>query len=113
VSAAVLRSLLAAGRCEVGAHLHPWSSPPYREEDLVGRHPSQLPDDLLERQLRELTEAIAADGVATLNIVFHSSELLPGGSPYHRNQGAVDAFFAAFERVVEHIMESMGATSMT
>ena len=246
-SAAVLRDLFAAGRCEIGAHLHPWSSPPYREEDLVGRYPSQLPDDLLERQLRELTEAIAAHvgvrpvsyragrlgidersllhletlgyavdssvdplfnetrlggpmfagarvspyhpdstdlrrpgaspileipvssatlprlpklleglyvslspkrwrgplkrlglrpvwlrpsfspapdaialaealvarGVPTLNMLFHSSELLPGGSPYHRDQGAVDAFFAAFERVVEHIMGRMGATAMT
>ena len=246
-SAGVLRELFAAGRCEIGAHLHPWSSPPYREEDLVGRYPSQLPDDLLERQLRELTEAIAAHvgvrpmsyragrlgiderslrqlealgyavdssvdplfnetrfggpmfagarvspyhpdpndlrrpgaspileipvssatlprlpkpleglyaslppkrwrgplkrlglrpvwlrpsfspapdaialaeglvarGVPTLNMLFHSSELLPGGSPYHRDQGAVDAFFAAFERVVEHIMGRMGATAMT
>jgi hypothetical protein len=247
VSAAVLRDLLATERCEVGAHLHPWSSPPYREEDLVGRYPSQLPDDLLERQLRELTEAIAAHvgvrptsyragrlgfderslrhletlgygvdtsvdplfneirfggptfagarvmpyhpdpadlrrpgaspileipvssatlprlpkaleglyaslsprrwrgplkrlglrpvwlrpsfspapdaialaeglvarGVPTLNMLFHSSELLPGGSPYHRDQGAVDAFYATFERVVEHIMGRMGATAMT
>jgi len=246
-SVAVLKSLIASGRCEVGAHLHPWSSPPYREEDLVGRYPSQLPDDLLERQLGELTEAVAAHvgvrptsyragrhgfderslrhletlgylvdtsvdplfnetrlggptfagapvapyhpdpvdvrrpggspilevpvssatlprlpkvlehvyaslsprrwrgplkrlglrpawlrpsyspppdaialaetlvsrGVPTLNMLFHSSELLPGGSPYHRDQGAVDAFFAALERVVEHIMGRMGATAMT
>lgn len=247
-SAAVLRGLLAEGRCEVGAHLHPWSSPPYREEDLVaGRYPSQLPDDLLARQLGELTEAIATDvgvrpttyragrhgiderslrlierlgygvdtsvdplfnetrfggpkfpgapvapyhpdpadlrrpgaspilevpvssatrprlpkalegwyaslppgrwrgplkrlglrpvwlrpsyspvpdaialaealvsrGVGTLNMLFHSSELLPGASPYHRDQRAVDAFLTAFERIVEHICGRMGATSMT
>jgi len=247
-SVAVLRSLLAAGRCEIGAHLHPWSSPPYREEDLAaGRYPSQLPDDLLARQLGELTEAIGAHlgvrprsyragrhgfderslrqlealgygvdtsvdplfnetrfggprfagapvapyhpdpadlrrpgaspilevpvssatlprlpkalearyasisprrwrgplkrlglrpvwlrpsyspvpdaialaealvsrGVGTLNMLFHSSELLPGASPYHRDQRAVDAFLAAFERIVEHIMGRMGAASMT
>jgi hypothetical protein len=57
-SASVLRGLLAGGRCEVGAHLHPWSSPPYRAEDQDGRYPSQLPTDLLRRQLTELTEAI-------------------------------------------------------
>lgn len=246
-SVAVLKALLATGRCEIGAHLHPWSSPPYREEDLVGRYPSQLPDDLLERQLGELTEAIAANvgahptsyragrhgfderslhqlerlgyavdtsvdplfnevrwggpkfagapvapyhpdradltrpgaspvleipvssatlprlpkaleglyaslppkrwrgplkrlglrpawlrpsyspvpdaialaeglvsrGVPTLNMLFHSSELLPGGSPYHRDQTAVDVFYTALERVVEHIMGRMGATAMT
>jgi len=59
-SVAVLRGLLETGRCEVGTHLHPWSSPPRRPEDLRGTYPSQLPDDLLERQLRELTEAIEA-----------------------------------------------------
>jgi hypothetical protein len=57
-SAAVLRDLLATGRCEVGAHLHPWSSPPFRPEDQGGRYPSQLPAELLRRQLFELTEAI-------------------------------------------------------
>lgn len=54
----ILRELLRSGRCELGAHLHPWSSPPYREEDLAGRYPHQLPTELLERQLRELTEAV-------------------------------------------------------
>lgn len=57
-SAAVLRELAAAGRCEIGAHLHPWSSPPYRTEDLDGRYPHQLPTDLLRRQLAELTAVI-------------------------------------------------------
>jgi hypothetical protein len=57
-SAHVLRSLLASGRCEIGAHLHPWSSPPFRPEDLDGRYPHQLPDDLLRRQLTELTQTI-------------------------------------------------------
>ena len=245
--ASVLKGLVAGGRCEVGAHLHPWSSPPYREEDLVGRYPCQLPDDLLERQMRELTEAIdahigvhpmsyragrhgfdernlrlleslgysvdtsvdplfnetrfggpkfagtpvapyhphpddlrrrgpssilevpvssatlpvlpklleglyaslspkrwrgplkrlglrpvwlrpsyspAPDAMAladalvarrvpTLNMLFHSSELLPGGSPYHRDEAAVDHFLAAFERVVEHIMGRLAAVAMT
>ncbi|HET7292543.1 MAG TPA: polysaccharide deacetylase family protein [Vicinamibacteria bacterium] len=56
----ILRSLLASGRCEVGAHLHPWSSPPFRPEDLEAHtYPHNLPPALLERQLRELSEAIA------------------------------------------------------
>ena len=58
-SARVLRELLAGGRCEIGAHLHPWSSPPYRPEDQHGRYPSELPTELLRRQLAELTDAIA------------------------------------------------------
>jgi hypothetical protein len=57
----ILRELAATGRCEIGTHLHPWSSPPFREEDLKAHtYPHNLPPDLLERQLTELTETIAA-----------------------------------------------------
>ena len=61
-SAAVLRDLARTGRCEIGTHLHPWSSPPFRLEDL-DRHtyPHNLPPDLLERQLTELTGAIESN----------------------------------------------------
>ena len=57
-AAEVLRGLLKTGRCEIGSHLHPWSSPPYREDDLVGRYPSQLPPELLRRQLYDLTTVV-------------------------------------------------------
>jgi peptidoglycan/xylan/chitin deacetylase (PgdA/CDA1 family) len=58
-SAAVLRALARTGRCEIGAHLHPWSSPPFRPEDLAAHtYPHNLPADLLDRQLTELTAAI-------------------------------------------------------
>ena len=247
-AADVLRELLAGGACEIGAHLHPWSSPPYRRDDAVaGRYPNELPDELLERQMRELTEAIEAQfgarpasyragrhgfdarglghlaglgyavdtsvdplfnetriggpkfagapvgpyhpdperilrpgrspvlevpvsaatlpilpkrlerlyaslspprwrgplkrlglrpawlrpsyspvpdaialadalvarGVPTLNMLFHSSELLPGGSPYHRDAASVNRFFDNFERVVEHITGRLGGVGMT
>ena len=246
-SRSILRDLLASGRCEIGAHLHPWSSPPYREEDLVGRYPSQLDQALLERQLRELTEAIesslgvrpvtyragrhgfdtrsvgileelhyqvdtsvdplfnerrkggpsfagapvspywlsrddvrtpgtstileipvssatspalpkalerhftslpaipwrgylkrlgmkavwlrpsyssvedgkalasalVARGIPTLNMLFHSSELVPGGSPYNQTSADVDRFFERLERVFEHIMRKLRARGLT
>lgn len=246
-SRSILRDLLATGRCEIGAHLHPWSSPPYREEDLVGRYPSQLDDSELETQLNELTEAIetslgvrpvsyragrhgfderslrileklryrvdtsvdplfnetrkggpsfagapvypyrpdpsnvrkagaskvleipvsaatapflpkalerrfaslpaipwrgylkrlglravwlrpsyssvsdakalastlVARGVPTLNMLFHSSELVPEGSPYNRTDADVDRFFEKLERVFEHIVKRLGAQGVT
>jgi hypothetical protein len=50
------------GRAEVGAHLHPWSTPPVDDAwDLAGRartYPSELPDDLLQAKLSTLTTAI-------------------------------------------------------
>lgn len=60
-AAAVLRGFAAAGRCEIGAHLHPWVNPP--SYDLVhGRYsyPGNLPPSVEQEKLRVLTETIAA-----------------------------------------------------
>jgi len=58
-SAEVLRSLLARGTCEIGAHHHAWETPPCTAED-VRRHPyaSNLPLRQFEDQLASLTQAI-------------------------------------------------------
>ena len=60
-SAEVLRRLLAAGDCEIGAHHHAWETPPCSQED-VRRHPyaSTLPRSQFEAQLASLTDAIAS-----------------------------------------------------
>lgn len=60
-AAAVLRGFAAAGRCEIGAHLHPWVTPP-DEGPVGGRHsyPGNLPPELERRKLLALTEAITA-----------------------------------------------------
>ena len=61
-SASVLRALARSGRCEIGTHLHPWSSPPFRPLDLTAHsYPHNLPLDLLERQISELTLAIESE----------------------------------------------------
>jgi hypothetical protein len=60
-SAETLRSLLARGDCEIGAHHHAWETPPFASQD-VDRHPyaSALPLDRFDRQLQVLTDAIDA-----------------------------------------------------
>ena len=61
-SRGILRDLARSGRCEIGAHLHPWSSPPFRPEDLAAHtYPHNLPPELLERQLTELTQTIESE----------------------------------------------------
>lgn len=58
-SRGVLRDLAASAKAEIGTHLHPWSSPPFRPEDKTAHsYPHNLPLELLERQLGELTAAI-------------------------------------------------------
>jgi peptidoglycan/xylan/chitin deacetylase (PgdA/CDA1 family) len=61
-SAEVLRSMLAGGDCEIGAHHHAWETPPCTAED-VRRHPyaSALPGTQFEQQLINLTSAIESE----------------------------------------------------
>jgi len=48
-----------SGLCEVGGHLHPWTTPPYDEKDkLVQRFPSELPRDVLESKILNLTQRL-------------------------------------------------------
>ena len=57
-----LRRPARAGRAEIGAHLHPWSTPPFDPAwDEAGRartYPSELPANLLESKLRTLTTTL-------------------------------------------------------
>lgn len=63
---AFLRPLAEGGRAEVGAHLHPWTTPPYRNEpglrfnDSFHVFPSQLEARFLHDKLTALTHQITA-----------------------------------------------------
>jgi hypothetical protein len=53
---------VAAGRCEIGAHLHPWVNPPLTEAlSERNSYPSNLPPELERVKLRNLTAAIEAN----------------------------------------------------
>ena len=62
---------------------------------------------------RSLASALVARGVPTLNMLFHSSELVPGGSPYNKTAEDVDGFFARLESVFEHVMKRLEARGVT
>ena len=55
-----LRAALEAGRATIGAHLHPWVTPPFLER-VTARHSyaSNLPPDLEAAKLGMLVEAVA------------------------------------------------------
>jgi hypothetical protein len=57
-----LIDLAATGRCEIGTHLHPWVNPPVVEE-LSDRnsYPCNLPPELEEEKLLNLTRAVEAN----------------------------------------------------
>ena len=56
---APLLDMLKDGKCQIGGHLHPWVTPPVRE-DVNERNsfPHNLPVDLQRDKLRQLGEAI-------------------------------------------------------
>ena len=56
-----LKALADDGRALIGAHLHPWVSPPYDEEvNVHNSYPGNLPPELEYNKLSALTEQINA-----------------------------------------------------
>ena len=55
----VLRTIADDGRCEIGAHLHPWVSPPHDElVNAYNSYPGNLPPALEREKLVRLTACI-------------------------------------------------------
>jgi hypothetical protein len=46
-------------------------------------------------------------------MLFHSSELLPGGSPYNPDAASVARFEGDLSRIFEHLTERLGAVGRT
>jgi hypothetical protein len=65
----IFRPLLESGRCEIGMHCHPWTTPPVAEsERLVASFLSAMSDDAVAAKLRALTVRITESfGVAPVS----------------------------------------------
>lgn len=58
-SVAPLREIHASNRCEIGAHLHPWVTPPLEEEvNARNSYPGNLPRELEKKKIDTLARAI-------------------------------------------------------
>jgi hypothetical protein len=60
-----------------------------------------------------LARRMKADGVPLLNLIFHSSEAMVGGSPYNRTAQELDRFFASLEQVLAYVVNDLGAIPLT
>lgn len=60
-----------------------------------------------------LARSLARAGEPVLNLLFHSSEAIVGGSPYNRTQGELDAFFDRLERFLEFATRELNAVPAT
>jgi peptidoglycan/xylan/chitin deacetylase (PgdA/CDA1 family) len=60
-----------------------------------------------------LARRIVAADVPVLNLLFHSSEAIVGGSPYNRTQGELDAFLDRLDRFLDFATRELGARPAT
>jgi hypothetical protein len=60
-----------------------------------------------------LARDVAAAGEPVLNVLFHSSEAIVGGSPYNRTEGELTAFFDRLERFLAFATRELEATPST
>ena len=59
-ASSALRALVNAGKCEIGAHLHPWVNPPFEEPvDVFHSYPGNLSPLLQKEKLARLSDCIA------------------------------------------------------
>ena len=55
--------------------------------------------DMSVKRLLEVYRAARAEQLPALEMMFHSSELMPGGSPYNPTEDSIEQLYARFERV--------------
>jgi hypothetical protein len=63
--------------------------------------------------MRALAASLVRREVPVLNLLFHSSEAIVGGSPYNRTAGELDAFFDRLDRLFEYALGDLKATPVT
>jgi peptidoglycan/xylan/chitin deacetylase (PgdA/CDA1 family) len=60
-----------------------------------------------------LARRMKADGVPLLNLIFHSSEAIAGGSPYNTTERELEQFLARLEQVLACVVNDLGAFPVT
>jgi hypothetical protein len=60
-----------------------------------------------------LARDLTGRGVPLLNLIFHSSEAIVGGSPYNRTEAELAAFFDRLGRVLDFARRELGAEALT
>jgi hypothetical protein len=60
-----------------------------------------------------LARRLRAEHVPVLNVLFHSSEVIAGGSPYNRTEEEVDAFLHRLDRFLELAVGELAAKPAT
>jgi hypothetical protein len=63
-------------------------------------------------RLKRVAELALRAGSPVLNLTLHSSELMPGGSPYNKTPASIDNLFARLEEYFSHV-QRQGVEAVT
>ncbi len=63
--------------------------------------------------MNALADDLVRRGEPILNLLFHSSEALPGTSPYNRTEADLAGFYDRLSAVLTHAVQRLGARPMT
>jgi hypothetical protein len=63
--------------------------------------------------MKDLARRLVDSGEPVLNVIFHSSEAIAGGSPYNRTDAEVAAFLTRLSALVDYAVRDLGAEPAT
>ena len=71
------------------------------------------PEGTTLTEMRRLTDALLDDGCRVFCLAYHSSSLLPGGSPYARTQLEVDELVARLDGYCRYFLGALGGVAVS
>jgi hypothetical protein len=66
-----------------------------------------------QQEMIDLAKRVVARGVPVLNVLFHSSEAIVGGSPYNRTEAELDGFFERLDGFLSFAVKELDAIPVT
>jgi hypothetical protein len=64
-------------------------------------------------EMKQLARRMIKDGAPVLNLMFHSSEAIVGGSPYNKTEGELGAFLERLTQFLRFAANDLGARPVT
>jgi hypothetical protein len=64
-------------------------------------------------EMKAFARRLVDSGEPVLNVIFHSSEALVGGSPYNQTAGELDAFFDRLQQFLDYAVRDLHAAPVT
>ncbi len=78
----------------------------------IARRVKLTPEGTTISDQKKLIDACVADGQTTLVLMLHSSSLVPGLSPYSRDETHLESFYARFSETIDYAVSAYGFRSV-